>query len=338
MRTAPDIDTSAIKEGLGVHYGLAATDIEYLPIGYDLTAWAFKVELSDGTSRFLKLRSGEVNRAGLLVPSALLEAGISQVLAPIRTLSGELTAPLQAYTLVLYPFLGGDNAMVRGMNQGQWQEFGRALRAVHDWPLSSELTGLIPTDNFQLSSGQLVRKIQDLIRKGDYRGDTAAQFAQSWIRHSLEIEHTVSKALSLGGQLRGQDFTRSLCHSDIHAANVFVGDDGNVTLVDWDTPLMATRERDLIFVIGSDIARRVEPHEEAWFFDGYGHVEVDWRAFAYYRLERTIEDLAEWGRCVFLTDMSEEAKSAEADFASHVLEAGVGLAPWLEDLLCRDTA
>jgi spectinomycin phosphotransferase len=87
-------------------------------------------------------------------------------------------------------------------------------------------------------------------------------------------------------------------------------------LVDWDGPIVAPRERDLLFVVGARIARVVESREEALFFEGYGPVAIDPNALIYYRYERIVEDLGEFGKSVFLDpNLSERARDGEAELA-----------------------
>jgi spectinomycin phosphotransferase len=114
-----------------------------------------------------------------------------------------------------------------------------------------------------------------------------------------------------------------LCHGDIHAANILVDTNDDFWLVDWDAPLAAPRERDLLFVVGSRIARRVEPEEEQWFFEGYGPVEIACEALVYFRYERVLQDIAEIAKSVFTADRgTEETRAAEVDLVEKFFAPG----------------
>jgi spectinomycin phosphotransferase len=82
------------------------------------------------------------------------------------------------------------------------------------------------------------------------------------------------------------------CHTDIHAGNVLIGSDGAIHIVDWDAPRLAPRERDLMFVGGGVAGTWNQPEEVDLFYRGYGAMEVDPAALAYYRYERIVEDIA----------------------------------------------
>ncbi len=82
MREDPGLDVDEIVASLKVHYGLHAASATFLPIGYDRGAAVYEIVSRDGSVYFLKVRFGSVHEPSLLVPRALIELGISNVLAP----------------------------------------------------------------------------------------------------------------------------------------------------------------------------------------------------------------------------------------------------------------
>jgi spectinomycin phosphotransferase len=201
--------------------------------------------------------------------------------------------------------------MAVGMGDDQWREFGSTLQAVHSSGLADDLRDRLPVETFALPSSALVRHILDLIETTEFENPVAARFAAFWQEHSTRIDEMVARAEALGRRLQSRSFDHVLCHADIHAANILVGDDGQIHLIDWDGPMIAPRERDLLFVVGSRIARVVEPWEEEWFFAGYGPVDIDPEALIYYRYERIVQDLGEIGRSVLLDPSPSDRMRAE---------------------------
>ena len=313
MRQQPDLSDDKLIAGLHTHYNLPIVSCRYLPIGYDLNAFVYEALTEEGVSYFVKVRDGAISLPSLLVPCTLIEHGISNILAPLRTNTQALWYPLDRYSVTVYPFIRGENAMVGGLSDRQWREFGATLRAIHSGGFGTLLQGQVKAETFSLPSAQLLQSLLAWIKNASFQSQEATHLALFCNDNERLIKHLLSRAKALGQQLQRQSFEHVLCHADIHAANILVSEAGRIYLVDWDGPLLAPKERDLLFVIGSKIARSVEPHEEALFFQGYGSAEINLTALAYYRYERVIEDIGEMGRSVFWKDdLSELAKSAEA--------------------------
>src|SRR6478609_9457775 len=278
MRDDPGFDSQTIADCLESHYGVHAAESEFLPIGHDMKAFVYKVVAVDGGTYFLKIRADPVYQPGLLVPRALIDQGIKAVLAPLRTRVSGLWSPLEGcngFSVVLYPFVRGENAMVTGLSDDQWRAFGATLNAVHSSGLEAKFRDLLRVEDFALPSAALVRQLLGLVDDTDFESAAATRFSRFWRDHSERICRMLERTEELGTKLQNKTFELVLCHADIHAANILVGDDGQIWLVDWDVPLIAPRERDLLFVIGSRIARTVTLEEEEFFFEGYGQAEIE---------------------------------------------------------------
>ena len=66
------------------------------------------------------------------------------------------------------------------------------------------------------------------------------------------------------------------------------------------------------------------PCEEAFFYEGYGKTEIDMTILAYYRHERIVVDIAEYGQALLLTvDGGKDRQEMYEQFVSMFEPQGV---------------
>ena len=328
MKVDPGLDVGAIGSCLFSNYGVRVGSVAFLPLG-DVSAAHYEVVGADGVAYFLKVTFGAVNAGGLRLASALVDLGVPNVLAPLRTRAGGVSCPIDGHpgaSGVLFPFVRGQNAQVAGLSDEQWRAFGSTLRGVHDSGLVERFRDVLAVETFALPSAAKVRRMLAVIGEGPFEGPSAARFIAFLREHDDRIRQVLGRAEELGARLRRKSFENVVCHADIHAANILVSEDGRISLIDWDgppDPMIAPRQRDLLFVVGSRIARTVEPQEEDLFFEGYGPVAIDREELIYYRYERIVEDLGEFGDTILLDpDTSELARAEAVDIVEGIFAPG----------------
>ncbi len=308
MLEDPGLDHESLIAAIRAAYAIEALQLRFVR-GHDLHSAAYVVDAA-GDRYFAKVHVRGLAEVPLAVVRSLQDAGMSSVIAPIRTRTAALWHEVPEGRLVVYEFVAGHDAMSIGMNTDQWRSFGAALRAVHDSGLAAAFADRLPVETFGLPSSKAVRDALVMGRQPRVASPASKRLAALLDREATRIGAMLERADELGARLRGRIFDRVLCHGDIHAANVLVADGGRIFLVDWDGLIRAPRERDLLFVIGSRIARVVEPHEERWFFEGYGDVAIDREAIVYFRYERIFEDIGVDAAGVFGDPASTEASRA----------------------------
>lgn len=304
-----------LHAALAQYYGLSVQAVTFLPIGYDARSFLYQVT-TGGPTYFLKLRSVPVPAPTVLIPQSLINQGVKNCIAPIPTVSGALTCPLESYTATLYPFIPGHNAMQSGLTPAQWRQFGLLLRAVHSPSLAAEFTSQLPHETFAFSCGHRLQSVLAAAQRGGFASPHAQHLAEFFLEQRSLLSQMIGRAQALGQSLQSQSLPSVLCHTDCHLANVLLSDAGQLYLIDWDAPLIAPPERDLFLVhapAGQGASQSEAASPEAAFFQGYGPHTLNHQALAYYRYERTIEDLAESGFTGLLDPAATEAERAEAD-------------------------
>jgi spectinomycin phosphotransferase len=154
-----------------------------------------------------------------------------------------------------------------------------------------------------------MKSFQQLTENQTFEDTTASKLAEFTRSKRKEINHLIERAETLALELQSQPLEFILCHTDIHGGNILIGRGGsrsaptdNLYIVDWDAPLLASKERDLMFIGGGIDAIWKTKQDEAVFYEGYGKTEVNITALAYYRYERIVEDLVAFCEQLLLTN------------------------------------
>jgi len=111
-------------------YGLRVVQVAFLPLGADLNTAVYRVVADDETPYFVKLRRGVFDETAVALPKSLRDQGIVQIIAPLTTKTGRLWASLDAFKLILYPFVEGHNGFEVDLSDHQWVDFGTALKCI----------------------------------------------------------------------------------------------------------------------------------------------------------------------------------------------------------------
>ncbi len=288
-------------------YKTNITEITFLPLGADINTAVYRATAADGTLYFAKLRRGIFEENSVVLPKLLYNQGIPHIIPPITTAVGQLWTQLDEFTVILYPFVTGRDGYAVALSDRQWRDFGAALKRIHSADIPSEIIQHTQHETF---SPQWRERVTAFL---SYRPDTvayepivAALMAFLQEKHNI-ITDLVDRAQQFADELIAQPQQFVLCHSDIHAGNIFIDVNGHLYIVDWDNPIFAPKERDLMFIGGAQgFIARTPQEEEMRFYQGYGHTPTNPAGIAYYRYERIIQDIAAYCEQLFLTSGGHE--------------------------------
>jgi spectinomycin phosphotransferase len=320
MLEPPDLKKEEIINGLKEHFGVDVVQCDFLPLGADVNTAVFRVAAVNRAVYFLKLRKGEFNEIVVRVPHFLYESGIAAIIAPILTRNHQLWCKFAAFTAILYPFIEGKDGYEMKLTEHQWLEFGRAMHSIHSVHLPTSLSHAIPKETFSSRWRDMTRVYQTQAEECTFTDPVAVKMAAFMRGKRAGITQAVERAVSLADELREQPLEFVLCHSDIHPGNLHITPDGALYIVDWDDPIFAPRERDLLLIGGCSTWK--DPTEETWFYQGYGEVEINGMAMTYYRYERLIADIAVISQMIFSSNEGGADRETHLDFFTSIFLPG----------------
>ncbi len=308
------IEKQAISEQrivtcLKADYGIDVVTLTFLPLGADMNASVYKAQGSDQLSYFVKLKHGNHHDLSVTVHSLLHDAGIQHIIPPFKTTNGQSTLHIDDFTLIVYPFVEGQNGFVRNLTDNQWVTLGKVLKQVHEFDMPLLVQNQIRRETYSPKWRDAVRSLYSHIEAEPSYDEVALKLKLFMKECCSPINRLVDRSEQLSKKIQEQSPEFVLCHSDIHGGNALIDEKGSIFIVDWDEPIMAPKERDLMFIGGGVANIWNNPHEKEFFYNGYGKTEINRTILAYYRHERIVEDIAIYGQVLLLTTAGGEDRA-----------------------------
>ncbi len=292
---------------LKTYYGLKTFALALLPLGADADARVYKADTVD-KSYFIKLKRGIHNDASIAIMNLLAGFGLKQIILPLKTINGQSIKQVEGHTLIVYPFVVGKNGFNQTLTEEQWYILGTALRKLHEVDVPISLQSQLRQETYSPKWRDSVLSIYAYINTEPILYGIALKLCNFMEENAKTIKRLIDCADQLAQKLKNNSPQFVLCHSDIHAGNVLIDSNNAIYIVDWDDPIMAPKERDLMFIGGGVGNVWNMPHEEVLLYRGYGKTEINKTVLAYYRHERIVEDIAIYGENIFFTESSNETK------------------------------
>ena len=329
MLEKPAIDERDILSHAQAVYKLHAVQLTFLPLGVDMNTAVYRLQAEDGIAYFLKLRKGSFDEISVTVPHFLWMQGIQEIIPPLEAMTGQYWIELRSdpdgrsqanpdasYKMILYPFIAGQDGYQIDPSERQWLAFGAALKRIHSTQVPPALARLIPHETYSPRGRERVKTFQVQAAQNAYEDPSAAKLAAYMQEKRGEIDRLVARGAALAAARQARPPEMVLCHSDIHPGNLLLGADEALHIVDWDNPIFAPKERDLLLIGGCP--NWDAPYQADLFYHGYNQgdkpVQIDPLALAYYRHERITQDIAEFCQQLLATNEGGEDREQALEY------------------------
>jgi len=266
MLEKPEVPDELIIRRLHEEYNLRVAELTFLPLGADMGTAVYRVITDDGTAYFLKLRKG-FDEISVTVPLFLKSQGIKEIIAPFETKSKRGWADFGEYKMILYPFIEGENGFEMELTDDRKRVLGLALKRIHGVKIPLELKGVIPQETFSPQWRERVKHFQRQVENRTFSDLNAARLAKFIKSQHNEIGRLIKRTEELASKLQSKSLEFVLCHTDIHGGNMLIDKNDEFFIVDWDAPLLAPKERDLMFVGGGIDEIWKNKRDEAVFYE-----------------------------------------------------------------------
>jgi spectinomycin phosphotransferase len=261
MRDEPlDLPQDVLIRAMRDSWGLEPVGLTYAPVGFGSYHW--EVLTTGGARRFItadRLTASDLTREAAFenlrsaysTAAYLHDAGLEAAVAPERTKDGQYLAHLGTdWALAVFPYVSGKPAGNGSWSDAETERLQAAalIGTIHSMPAPNALRRWDPAIPFRTALHDALRALDESWTSGPHGEPTRLLLYQSRPRieaQFLYYDHLAKEVMAIGAPW-------VISHGEPHSGNFISGEDGRLHLVDWDTVLLAPRERDLETLIEVD--------------------------------------------------------------------------------------
>src|SRR6266568_7908218 len=246
MPTESEIDKLLLKRVIQQEFGIDISSITLVP--KVKAARGYLLEGLDHERFFLKTYTNDnvPDSAFRFAHDLFYKVGITNVVHPVTAKSGQLRIRTGESYFALFRLIAGKTAEESRFNGSQLERLGELLAKIHQ---SKKVLGEYSVkENFEISFED---KFLAVFREMGKLNDDSTEY-QRKIRSFLEphrekFMQELARLKELQREVRKMDLEFVNCHGEPSPGNIVSSDNSEVYLLDWDDPIFAPKEKDLLF-------------------------------------------------------------------------------------------
>ena len=284
-----ELNTNNIQKIIHKEYGFSIANIEKLNSGFDANTMVFKVSSTEQKEYFIKIRSRYFSESCINVPFWLSkEAGLANIIEPIETMDKKLYVKKSSSYIMMYPYINGKSGWNVTLTKEQFIEFGRFMYKLHSVKPPNDYLKTIPMDKYNRKHIETVKKYLKNHKSPLHNDSIIMDFSTALETNQSAINEIICYLENTVNETSREKIC--LCHGDINAGNLLFSEN-DLYIVDWDTLVLASKEKDLMY-IGGGIGNKWNNNDDIeYFYKGYGkEIEIDKNLIKYHRCKRIIQD------------------------------------------------
>ena len=199
---------------LNTDYGIEVVTLTLLPLGADMNASVYKAETHDRRSYFVKLKQG--HHDDISVDNIRFVTGIrhSTDYPPCQNNRWQLTQPINDFTLIVYPFVDGQNGFCRNLTDDQWVTLGNVLRQVHEIDVPPSIKERVRKEAYSSKWREIVRSLYMSIDEDwSIIDETALKLKAFMKEHRKAICRLVDRAECLSQKIQEESNRLNSCYA-----------------------------------------------------------------------------------------------------------------------------